>query len=72
MSKLHHALSSWVVVGPQGLAYIGLHDSEDSAWQVFLGWPDPEEIEFWKREGWYAAPATANWQKPQPNTGVER
>ncbi len=24
--------------------YIGLHSDEHSAWQIFLGWPGPEEI----------------------------
>ena len=54
----------WVVVGPQGLAYIGLHLSEESTWQVFLGWPADDEIDTYKREGWYAAPAVASWSKP--------
>jgi len=34
-----------------GLAYIGLHDSEEDVWRVFLGWPSAEEIEHAKRRG---------------------
>lgn len=24
--------------------YVGLHESEGDAWQIFLGWPDEAEI----------------------------
>ena len=54
----------WVIVGPTGLAYIGLHFDEEATWQVFLGWPSDDEIASYKSEGWYAAPAVATWRKP--------
>lgn len=54
----------WVVVAPDGVVYIGLHDDEDSAWRVALGWPDAAEIAEKKRAGWYAAQATTTWTRP--------
>lgn len=54
----------WVVVRPQGLYYIGLNINEADAWKIALGWPDESEIAEKKRAGWYAAPATATWAKP--------
>jgi hypothetical protein len=58
----------WVVVAPDGVFYIGLHEDEAGAWRVALGWPDDEEIAEKKRSGWYAAQATTTWT--QPNTEV--
>lgn len=57
-------MQPWVVVKPEGLAYIGLHEDEASAWTVYLGWPDAEDIAAAKAKGWYAAPATATWRAP--------
>ena len=60
----------WVVVGPHGVYYVGLHDDEAGAWTVALGWPDAEEIAERKADGWYAAQATMTWT--QPNTEAQR
>lgn len=57
-------LTTWVVANPIRLFYVGLHDSEESAWRIALGWPTPEEIAELKAAGWYAAPATITWQRP--------
>ena len=54
----------WVVVAPEGVVYLGLHQSENEAWQVALGWPPEEEIFNRRKEGWYAAQATTTWKKP--------
>ena len=56
--------ASWVIVGPQGLAYVGLHKSEADAWCIYLGWPSQEEIDNAIRSGWYAAKAQITWSKP--------
>ena len=56
-------LSTWIVVSPRGLEYIGLHDSELSAWTTALGWPDQAEIDEAKAKGWYAAKAQVTWRK---------
>lgn len=58
-------LKTFVVVGPLGLAYVGLHTSEDDCWTVCLGWPSSEEIEAYKADGWYCAEANITWQKPK-------
>jgi hypothetical protein len=59
-------LTTWVVVAPSGLVYVGLHENEADTWQIALGWPPAEEIAERKAQGWYAAPATITWQKPTP------
>lgn len=59
-----NGLDTWVIVGPKGLAYAGLHVDEDHAWQIFLGWPSHDEIADRKAHGWYAAKATITWTKP--------
>ena len=53
----------YVIVGPRGLAYVGLHRDEAECWSVYLGWPDAEEVEAAKAEGFYCAPATLTWTK---------
>lgn len=54
----------WVVVGPEGLFYVGLHPDEDHVWPVAFGWPNEEEVARLKAEGWYAAEANITWKKP--------
>lgn len=54
---------AWVVVGPQGLFYVGLHDGEADTWEIALGWPSQEEIAEKKRLGWYAAQAALTWKR---------
>ena len=64
----------WVVVGPRGVYYVGLHDDELGAWTVAMGWPDAAEIAERKADGWYAAQATMTWTQPnttdEPRPGV--
>ena len=57
--------TAYVMVGPQGVFYIGLHEDEASVWEVALGWPPKEEIEEKKRAGWYVTEATLSWTKPK-------
>lgn len=59
---------TWVIVGPKGLAYVGLHIDEDHAWQIYLGWPDQDEITERKAQGWYAAKATITWTRENERT----
>ena len=60
----------WVVVAPDGVFYLGMHEDEAGAWRVALGWPDAAEIDEKKRAGWYAAQAITTWK--QPNTTNDR
>lgn len=59
-----NGLDTWVIVGPKGLAYVGLHSNEHGAWWAYLGWPDQDEITERKAQGWYAAKATITWTRP--------
>jgi hypothetical protein len=61
-------LTPWVMVGPMGLEYIGLHPDAEDTWRVALGWPDAEEINDRIKQGWYVAEATATWQRPKEKT----
>lgn len=63
----------WVVVAPDGVFYLGLHEDEDGAWRVALGWPDAAEVAEKKRAGWYAAQATTTWTRPNTErSGAKR
>ena len=44
-----------------GMAHIGLYKSEADCWQVFLGWPSPEEIEHATSKGLRALPLTISY-----------
>lgn len=55
----------WVIAGPTGVLYAGLHHDEAEAWCIWLGWPSPEETEIAKQSGLYAAPATLSWKPPE-------
>lgn len=55
-------LQPYVLVGPHGLKYIGLHDSEETCWRVALGWPSQEEIDHHKALGFAVYPANVTWQ----------
>ena len=57
------ALFPYVVVGPQGVVYIGLHADEDGAWWTFLGWPSAEEIEQAKKNGYHCHKAELTWKE---------
>ena len=58
-------IQTWVIVSPQGVYYVGLHENALETWTIALGWPDDSEITSRKDEGWYAASATLNWVKPK-------
>ena len=58
-------LNTYVIVSPDGLVYVGLHESCVSAWKIFLGWPTVEEVQQKKDQGWYCAKAEIKWQKPE-------
>ena len=60
--------TTWVIVSPQGLHYVGIHASALDAWVVGLGGADIAEIESHQAAGWYASPATLNWIKPKEST----
>lgn len=55
---------TWVIVGPKGLYYVGLHEDEDAVWRVAFGWPDDDDIQSYKLKGFYAAEATLTWKQP--------
>lgn len=60
--------STWVVVAPSGVVYVGLHTDEADTWQTCLGWPSEQEIQYHREAGWYAAPATITWKRPTPDS----
>jgi hypothetical protein len=46
----------------QMLVHIGLYSDEARCWQIFLGWPDQEEIEWYKKEkGLRVIPLTVSY-----------
>ena len=51
----------WVVVGPNGVIWLGHARGENQAWDFALGWPGKEEIQSHKDQGFYAAEATVTW-----------
>ncbi len=44
-----------------GLAHIGLYDSEAACWEIYLGWPAPEEIADAKARGLKVIPLTVSY-----------
>ena len=36
----------WAVTDKQSLqtVYLGVHETQSNVWQIFLGWPSPEEV----------------------------
>lgn len=59
-------LDTYVIVGNEGVAYVGLHESERDCWRVYFGFPDDSEIEQLKADGFYCARATITWTDPRP------
>ncbi len=55
---------TFVMVAPHGLEYVGLHRNENDCWQVALGWPSDDEIDWHKANGFYVCKAQITWQKP--------
>jgi hypothetical protein len=53
----------FVMIGPKGWYYIGLHKNELECWEVGLGWPPAEEIVARKKDGWAVYPATLTVNK---------
>ena len=53
----------YVLVGPKGVRYVGLHHNADDCWTVALGWPTDEEIAEYKRNGFAVHPATVTWHE---------
>lgn len=58
-------IETYVIVSPNGLEYVGLHDSSDDAWRIFLGWPTKGEVRGKLEQGWYCTKATLTWRKPE-------
>jgi hypothetical protein len=58
-------MKAFVIVSPHGLEYIGLHESSDDAWRIFLGWPTAGEVKQRIRDGWYCVEASVTWRKPR-------
>lgn len=43
----------YVIVGPDGVMYIGLHSNDKEAWRIYLGWPTVQEVNWYKDRGYY-------------------
>lgn len=64
MTKLQYPqCSAWVIVGPEGVAYIGIHEEEDEVWGDYCGYWRPEQRAELKSQGWYAAKADVAWRR---------
>jgi len=50
-------IEPYVIVSPEGLEYVGIHESEHDAWKIFLGWPIKGEVRELLRLGWYCTKA---------------
>lgn len=58
-------MKTYGMFSPAGLVYCGLHTNEDDVWQVFFGYPDDEEIEDRKQEGYCVREVCVFWRNPQ-------
>ena len=58
-------LTTYVLVGPKGVRYVGLHNSAEECWTVALGWPPESEIEEYKSNGFAVYPAMVTWREPK-------
>ena len=58
-------IETYVIVSPNGLEYVGLHESSDDAWRIFLGWPTKGEVRERLEQGWYCTKANLTWRKPE-------
>ena len=63
--KTTKELKPYIICGSDGIEYVGLHLSESSCWNIYLGWPSNEEINWYKDKGYYCAEATLTWRKPK-------
>jgi len=48
-----------------GMVYIGLHESQDDCWRIFLGWPDNAEIDDARKRGLVCLPLTITYDPPR-------
>lgn len=55
----------YVIVGPDGVMYIGLHSNDKEPWRIYLAWPTVQEVNWYKDNGYYCAKATLTWTKPE-------
>ena len=53
----------YVIVGPQGLEYVGLHRDAESCWWIWSGWGDEDDIANYKKRGFECYEATVSWRK---------
>ena len=60
---MNDRISSWVICGPQGVKWHGLAADESAAWDYAFGWPGEAEIKELRAQGYYAAPATLQWER---------
>lgn len=72
MSNDPGALSQrpFVMVGPKGVAHVGIHKDEADCWRVALGWPTAEEIRHAQAKGFAVYPATLTWTVPRPSASA--
>ena len=56
---------TYVIVSPNGLEHVGLHESSDDAWRIFLGWPTKGEVRELLMLEWYCTKANLTWRKPE-------
>lgn len=45
----------WAIFSIDDVFWVGLAESESTAWTIALGWPSPDEIEDCKARGMYAS-----------------
>lgn len=53
----------FVIVNKDGIQYIGLHESEEDCWRIFLGWPTVGEVRWHKERGYRCYAANVTWSK---------
>ena len=58
-------IEAYVIVSHHGLEYVGVHESSDDAWRIFLGWPTKGEVREKLSQGWYCTKATLMWREPE-------
>lgn len=63
--KLEHprGCTPFVIVNNDGLQYIGLHQSAEDCWRIYLGWPTRGEVIRYMDLGYRCYPAIAAWDE---------
>lgn len=66
-------LNCWVMIDPDGRVLIDTRDfqSEADVWQIVLGWPHQDEIEYAKQNGWRVFRAEVQIIKRLPPSGTQ-